>query len=187
MNHHPYRSSGAKSGIGCASLALYLFAAITSTAHAAQTCRGSIKNADISSDVVVESSCVIENASIQGAVTLQPGASLVLRNTTIFGSVSGDKVKSIDAQAAQLHKGIVITGGANHVKFVDSSVAGGAASFSGARSVELVNTVIGDALMLRDGSSSLKLVNSTVNKGLSCEGPVSYQAISSIVSGPLKC
>ncbi|QNP49014.1 hypothetical protein [Diaphorobacter aerolatus] len=157
------------------------------SAHAAQTCSTSINNTSVSGDVTVQGNCTIENSNVEGAITMRPGATLLVRNSTVSGPVSGDKVKSLVADGSNLNKGLAITGGVDSVKFVNSAVTGAAATFSGARSIELHFSIISESLAIKDGPTRLTLNSSTIEKGLSCQGAVNYKAEGSTVTGPMNC
>ncbi|QIL80402.1 hypothetical protein G7047_11185 [Diaphorobacter sp. HDW4A] len=158
-----------------------------SSANAAQTCSSSIKDSSVKGDISVQGTCSIQGSRIEGNVTIQPGSTLIITHNTLLGSLSGDKVKMLDAQGSNLGKGILITNGVDNVKLTDTSVSGAAIMLSGAKTVELSGSNVGDSMTLKDNSRVLKITDSTVRNGLSCNRGIAFQSIGSNVTGQVNC
>ena len=119
----------AATGLAIASAAIAL---PLSFAHAAQTCSSSINDSTIKGEVSVQGSCTIQGSRIDGNVIIQPGSTLIIKDTTVLGPISGDKVKALDVQGSSLGKGILVTGSVDSVKLTHTSVYGAPVMLSGA-------------------------------------------------------
>lgn len=158
-----------------------------SFAHAAQTCSNSINDSTIQGEVSVQGTCTIQGSRIDGNVSIQPGSTLIIKDTTVVGPISGDKVKVIDVQGSRLGKGILVTGSVESVKLTHTSVFGAAVMLSGAKMVEITSSNVGDSMTLKDNSRILNITYSTINNGLSCNRGIAYRAVGSNVNGQVNC
>lgn len=176
------------------SLAIATFALVTAgtlcvagPAVAAQTCSSTISNSTVPVDVVVSGRCVISGSTVEGGVSVQPGATLVVVNSSVQGAVKGEQPKEIEIKGSNLDKGISIVGGIDVLKLISSTVDGGDVTASGAKSVVIVQSSLLGGLVLKDDSRQLSIRDSTVAKGLSCNRGMSYQAIGSTLQGKTGC
>ncbi|QIL73287.1 hypothetical protein G7048_24830 [Diaphorobacter sp. HDW4B] len=174
----------AATGLAIASAAIAL---PLSFAHAAQTCSSSINDSTIKGEVSVQGSCTIQGSRIDGNVIIQPGSTLIIKDTTVLGPISGDKVKALDVQGSSLGKGILVTGSVDSVKLTHTSVYGAPVMLSGAKTVEIASSNVGDSMTLKDNSRVLNITYSTINNGLSCNRGIAYRAVGSNVNGQVSC
>lgn len=84
---------------------------VAGPAVAAQTCSSTISNSTVPGDVVVSGRCVISGNLVEGGVSVQPGATLVVVNSSVQGAVKGEQPKEIEIKGSNLDKGISIAGG----------------------------------------------------------------------------
>ena len=156
-------------------------------AHAAQTCSSSINDSTIQGEVSVQGTCTIQGSRIDGNVSIQPGSTLIIKDTTVVGPISGDKVKALDVQGSRLGKGILVTGSVESVKLTHTSVHGAPVMLSGAKTVDVSSSNVGDSMTLKDNSRILNITYSTINNGLSCNRGIAYKAVGSNVNGQVNC
>ena len=171
----------------CLAIASATVALPLSFAHAAQTCSSSINDSTIQGEVSVQGTCTIQSSRIDGNVSIQPGSTLIIKDTTVLGPISGDRVKAIDVQDSRLGKGIVVTGSVDSVKLTHTSVYGAPVMLSGAKTVEISSSNVGDSMTLKDNSRVLNITYSTINNGLSCNRGIAYRAVGSNVNGQVNC
>ena len=182
------RNAPVASGITAMLLATSLAAIAPFTAaHAAQTCSNSINDSTIKGEVSVQGTCTIQGSRIDGNVSIQPGSTLIIKDTTVLGPISGDKVKALDVQGSSLGKGILVTGSVDSVKLTHTSVYGAPVMLSGARMVEISSSNVGDSITLKDNSRILNITYSTINNGLNCNRGIAYKAVGSNVNGQVNC
>ena len=156
-------------------------------ASAAQTCSSSIKDSTIQGDVTVQGTCSIDGSRVDGKVRIEPGSTLLVKDSSLLGPIQGDRIKALEANGSNLAKGIVLTGGVESVKLSSTTVSGAPIVLSGAKVVDVKSSNIDTSLTLKDGTVNVTLTDSSVSSGLSCNRGISYRSIGSTVRGPISC
>ncbi|MEV4534689.1 hypothetical protein AB0J82_12750 [Asanoa sp. NPDC049518] len=93
--------------------------------------------------VVADGVTCLDGATVRGAITVRPGASLLAINSTINGALSSSSASAVHLYDTTVNGAMAVSGTTGSLAVVDSTIRG-AVSLSGARTSDIASVIAGN-------------------------------------------